>query len=236
MPPPSPKFANVGVLGRKDAEAVARQLKGSSRKRSATVKLEGQMLKLVRELTAIVRHHSSVVMAPLNHELSPEAAGKILGISRPLVVRRMEDGRLPFRYEGKHRRCKLEDVLKLKADEEKAARPPTRAGTRGTKSHRTQVSVREIDDLVLGTTNAPYRRSIDAKELVRALTSDRSGRNMVHIATFFTDVRPELVLKFARLHGVPKRKLAAAYGSVKKTTGEANPALESLLGRLAPTA
>ena len=31
----------------------------------------------------------------------------------------MEDGRLPFRYEGEHRRCKLTDVLNLKTQEDK---------------------------------------------------------------------------------------------------------------------
>jgi hypothetical protein len=31
----------------------------------------------------------------------------------------MDNGQLRFRYEGKYRRCKLEDVLKLKAAEEK---------------------------------------------------------------------------------------------------------------------
>ena len=36
------------------------------------------------------------------------------------------------------------------------------------------------DDLVLGTTNAPYRRSIRAKELVSALTSGASGQWTVH--------------------------------------------------------
>jgi excisionase family DNA binding protein len=52
-------------------------------------------------------------------ELTPEQAGEILGVSRPLVARRMDVGRLPFRYEGAHRRCKLEDVLALKAEEDK---------------------------------------------------------------------------------------------------------------------
>jgi hypothetical protein len=55
----------------------------------------------------------------LSSELTPEQAGKILGISQPLVVQRMNDGRLPFRYEGIHRRCKLDDVLMLKAKEDK---------------------------------------------------------------------------------------------------------------------
>src|ERR1700730_15655548 len=163
----SAKFEHGSDGGRKEAESVARQLKGSLSKRSATVKLEGLMLKLVRELTNAVVRHPGVVIAPLGRELSPDAAGKLLGISRPLVVRRMNDGRLPFRYEGKHRRCKLEDVLKLKAAEEKrAAALRALAETDDVRPRPGRgVSVREIDDLVLGTTNAPYHRSIQTKEL-----------------------------------------------------------------------
>lgn len=48
------------------------------------------------------------------HELSPEQAAKILGISRPMVYHRMDSGRLPFRIVGTHRRVHLEDVLKLR--------------------------------------------------------------------------------------------------------------------------
>ena len=49
-----------------------------------------------------------------DQEVSPNDAAAILGISRPLVVHRMEVGDLPFRYVGKHRRAKLADVLALK--------------------------------------------------------------------------------------------------------------------------
>src|SRR5450631_2376463 len=50
-----------------------------------------------------------------DQELSPNDAADILGISRPLVVHRMDGGDLAFRYVGKHRRTKLKDVLALKA-------------------------------------------------------------------------------------------------------------------------
>ncbi len=58
-----------------------------------------------------------------DQEISPNDAAEILGISRPLVVHRMEVGDLPFRYVGKHRRTKLKDVLalKIKLEEQKAA-------------------------------------------------------------------------------------------------------------------
>lgn len=49
-----------------------------------------------------------------DQELSPTEASAILGISRPLVVHRMDVGDLPFRYVGKHRRASLKDVLALK--------------------------------------------------------------------------------------------------------------------------
>lgn len=50
-------------------------------------------------------------------ELSPEDAAAILGISRPLVRRRMDAGVLPFRRVGAHRRLRLADVLDLKRRE-----------------------------------------------------------------------------------------------------------------------
>lgn len=49
-----------------------------------------------------------------DQEMSPAEASVILGISRPLVVLRMDRGDLPFRYVGKHRRAALNDILALK--------------------------------------------------------------------------------------------------------------------------
>lgn len=58
-----------------------------------------------------------------DQEVSPNDAAAILGMSRPLVVHRMEVGDLPFHYVGKHRRAKLRDVLVLKerVEEQQAA-------------------------------------------------------------------------------------------------------------------
>jgi excisionase family DNA binding protein len=50
-------------------------------------------------------------------EVSPEDAAAILGISRPLVRRRMDAGVLPFRRVGAHRRLRLSAVLDLQRRE-----------------------------------------------------------------------------------------------------------------------
>lgn len=94
----------------------------------------------------------------------------------------------------------------------------------------------DIDKIVLGTTNAPYRTAVSATELAKLLASGKGGRRDVHLATFFTDVRPELILKFAEVHGISPRTLASSYRAIKATTGEENPALENAFEQLAPSA
>jgi excisionase family DNA binding protein len=215
------KVERLDATGRRDAEALARQLGKVARTRSADLKVQGVMLKLLRELTELVSEHPGIALVPIDRELSPADAGQILGVSRPTVVRLMEAGELPFRFEGKHHRCKLQDVLRLKA-----------AGERHSSSDWSS-SKRGVEELVLGTTNAPYKRSITAVELTRALASGKSDLWAVHVATFFTDVKPELILKFAETHGIPRRVLASTYRAMKAATGEANPALETVL-ELAP--
>ena len=60
----------------------------------------------------------SVTMLADDAEVTPEDAASILGMSRPLVRRRMDAGVLPFRRVGAHRRIRLADVLALQAREE----------------------------------------------------------------------------------------------------------------------
>lgn len=55
-------------------------------------------------------------------EVDVEEAAQMLGIAAPLVLRRMDDGQLPFRKEGARRLAKREDVAKLKADLEQQDR------------------------------------------------------------------------------------------------------------------
>jgi hypothetical protein len=82
---------------------------------------EDRMLALPKAATRVVQtlinrlaSGERVAVLAEDQELSPTDAATILGISRPLVVLRMDRGDLPFRYVGKHRRARLRDVLALK--------------------------------------------------------------------------------------------------------------------------
>jgi hypothetical protein len=93
-----------------------------------------------------------------------------------------------------------------------------------------------VDKLVLATVNAPYRRSISGQTLAECLAAARPNGWTVHVATFFTDVTPRLVLEFAEGHGLSRSDLAQAYFAIKRETGQQNPALEAELGSLAISA
>lgn len=80
-----------------------------------TVSLPPRAAALIETMLDHLYRGDRVAVLAEDQELSPNEAAAILGVSRPLVVHRMEIGDLPFRYVGKHRRARLQDVLALKS-------------------------------------------------------------------------------------------------------------------------
>jgi hypothetical protein len=94
-----------------------------------------------------------------------------------------------------------------------------------------------VDKLVLATVNAPYKRGISVAALSKCLANAKIDHWQVHVATFFTDVSPDLMFRFAASHGISKAALAKAYLATKTATGERNRNLEAklvLVGTAAP--
>jgi hypothetical protein len=118
-----PRFVELSRQDRKAAEPIGKLGRGDQmevliRRRSGAdqiVKLPPKAAALVETALGQLLRGERVVVLTEDQELSPNDAAGILGISRPLVVHRMDIGDLPFRYVGKHRRARLKDVLALKA-------------------------------------------------------------------------------------------------------------------------
>jgi len=115
------QFVALSVEDRKYAGGVAKIGKGDTVevriKRHTgpdqTLYLPPDAAALIEALLDHLLEGDRVAVLTEEQEISPNDAASILGISRPLVVHRMEIGELPFRYVGKHRRAKLKDVLDL---------------------------------------------------------------------------------------------------------------------------
>lgn len=82
-----------------------------------TVPLTPAAASAVGRMLAQAAAGGGVAVLAEDTELSPEDAATILGMSRPLVRRRMDAGVLPFRRVGAHRRLRLADVLALQKRE-----------------------------------------------------------------------------------------------------------------------
>lgn len=83
--------------------------------RDQTVVLPPVAASVVETLITHLFSGERVAVLLEEQELSLTEVAAVLGISRPLVVHRMDIGDLPFRYVGKHRCALLKDVLALKA-------------------------------------------------------------------------------------------------------------------------
>jgi len=64
-----------------------------------------------------------VTIIPENAELTTVQAAAVLNVSRPFLIKLIDEGAFPCRLVGKHRRVRLEDVMvyKTRIDEDRGA-------------------------------------------------------------------------------------------------------------------
>ncbi|MGB0930229.1 MAG: excisionase family DNA-binding protein [Chitinophagales bacterium] len=57
----------------------------------------------------------SIALIPSDAEISTQQAAEILKVSKPYIVKLLEQGEIPYRKIGSHRRLQLKDVLDYEA-------------------------------------------------------------------------------------------------------------------------
>jgi|AntRauTorcE11898_2_1112593.scaffolds.fasta_scaffold36400_1 excisionase family DNA binding protein len=74
------------------------------------IELSPKILEMVDFILENISKGKAVSIVPTDQEITTQVAADMLNVSRPYVVKLLEEGKLPYRKVGRHRRIKLRDV------------------------------------------------------------------------------------------------------------------------------
>lgn len=72
-------------------------------------------LEMIVEMLAHMSQGNAVTFIPTGHELTTQEAAHFLNVSRPYLIKLLENDEIPFYKVGRHRRVKFEDLKNYKA-------------------------------------------------------------------------------------------------------------------------
>ncbi|MGV2863406.1 helix-turn-helix domain-containing protein [Achromobacter sp. AGC39] len=91
------------------------------RNQAHQVELPTSALRLLVDILAELADGNAVKVVPVHAELTTQEAADMLNVSRPHLVKLLEDGVLPFHRTGKHRRVRLADLTQYKEARDRAS-------------------------------------------------------------------------------------------------------------------
>lgn len=93
--------------------------------KGAHIKLDGHDLILPRQALALLRdvlsemaQGNAVTIVPLHAELTTQEAANILNVSRPYLIKLLEENKIPHHKVNKHRRIRFEDLMRYKQQQD----------------------------------------------------------------------------------------------------------------------
>jgi excisionase family DNA binding protein len=75
------------------------------------VSLPAEIYSALRQVVEVMRQGKAILVAPQGLLLTTQEAADFLGVSRPTLVKLLENGAIPFEKPNRHRRVRLQDLL-----------------------------------------------------------------------------------------------------------------------------
>jgi excisionase family DNA binding protein len=94
---------------------------GQDAKKAPTIELPPQALRAIADLLGLMAQQQPVMLIPQKHELTTQEVAGFLNVSRPYVIKKIEEGMLKCRKVGRHRRVEFQELLRFKREQEAAS-------------------------------------------------------------------------------------------------------------------
>lgn len=162
-----PNAVEIALAKNSIAELGAFNLSESKRRFLSTeaerVEIPESIFQAVIELVHSVADGKGFMLVPLETELGTQEAADLLNVSRPYFVKLLDEEKIPYRYVGRYRRVRHEDVLQYQNQTK-------------VQTNRVSVPLSEFVETNNYVENNSQRLSIEFKEqLINARRESQEG-------------------------------------------------------------